>query len=807
MNRYVCIHGHFYQPPRENPWLEAVELQDSAYPYHDWNERITADCYAPNAASRILDQQKKIIDITNNYAKISFNFGPTLLSWLETHDQKIYQAIIEADKKSRPLFAGHGSAIAQPYNHVIMPLANSADKNTQIIWGIRDFEYRFARKPEGMWLPETAVDLETLDTLAQHDIAFTILAPGQAAKIRKIGDKKWTNVEPEKIDTTMAYLCDLPSGRTINLFFYNGPVAKATAYQDLLKNGQEFAEKLLTIFSDDSRPQLAHIATDGETYGHHRPHAEMALAYCIYHIESNNLAKITNYAQYLELAPPTHEVQILENTSWSCDHGIGRWQDNCGCHYTAQLAGKQQWRRPLRDATDQLRDKFITLYQNQIAEFNTDPHQLRNNYIDVILDRSTENIEKFFAENINTDLAPAQKIKLLKLLEIQRHTMLMYTSCGWFFDDIAGIEAIQVMQYAARAIQLAKEITNQDAEPDFLKTLENAPTNLDDFENGAHVYQTFIKPATVDLNRVAAHFALSSLFEEHQKQMQIYCYTADSQIYERFDAGRQSLVIGRTNLYSNILLEQYHIDFAVMHFGDHNLHAAVSLRMPDEEFTEMHAQIKDAFQQGNTAEVLRLMNVCFDARTYSIWHLFKDEQRKLLYQLLTTTWKEIEASFRHIYENNYNIMQTMTGMHIPLPKALSTPAEFIINRDLCANIQSKTMNLPRLEKLIDEAKRLSLRLDHKTLKFEAGRKINNLLNDFAASPQSLTLLKTIESTLKVLSRFFTALDLQNAQNTFFLMTKELFPDMNEKAQTGDKKAANWIRHFKNLAVYLKVKLP
>jgi len=270
MSRFICIHGHFYQPPRENPWLEEVELQDSAYPYHDWNERITAECYAPNTASRTLDAERKIIDIVNNYSKISFNFGPSLLSWLERHKPDVYQAVIEADKKSQGLFSGHGSALAQAYNHLIMPLANSQDKRTQVIWGIRDFQYRFHREPEGMWLAETAVDLQTLEFLAEHQIKFTILAPSQAHKVRKINDGKWHDVSGGKIDPKAPYICRLPSGKSIALFFYDGPISHELAFGRLLKSGEGFAKKLISAFpKDNQEPQLVHIATDGETYGHH----------------------------------------------------------------------------------------------------------------------------------------------------------------------------------------------------------------------------------------------------------------------------------------------------------------------------------------------------------------------------------------------------------------------------------------------------------------------------------------------------------------------------------------------------------
>ena len=331
INRYICIHGHFYQPPRENPWLEEIEIEESAFPFHDWNERVTNECYAPNAASRILGSERRIIDIVNNYSRISFNFGPTLLSWLNTHNQEVYQAILQADKDSQQTFSGHGSAIAQIYNHLIMPLANSRDKETEIIWGVKDFIYRFGRMPEGMWLSETAVDNETLDLLALHGIRFTILAPHQARRIRKIGDETWNDVTKETLHIGRPYLCILPSGRTIAIFFYEPGIAGEVAFGNLLENGDQFTRRLIDAFPRDTKtPHLVSIATDGETYGHHHRFADMALAYALHEIESKDLAKITIYGEYLERFPPGYEVAIAENTSWSCSHGVKRWEDDCG---------------------------------------------------------------------------------------------------------------------------------------------------------------------------------------------------------------------------------------------------------------------------------------------------------------------------------------------------------------------------------------------------------------------------------------------------------------------------------------------
>ena len=337
--KFICIHGHFYQPPRENAWLEVIEVQDSAHPYHDWNERISAECYGPNAASRILSSNNSIIkNILNNYTRISFNFGPTLLSWMEMYDKETYDAILEADKESVDRFSGHGSAIAQVYNHIIMPLANRKDKETQVIWGIRDFTYRFKREPEGMWLAETAVDTETLEILAEQNIKFTILAPRQAKSVRKIGDANWTSVNDHSVDIKRPYFIKLPSGKSITVFFYNGDVSQSVAFNGLLNDGKRFAKSLIDLFDKDrDEPQLAHIATDGETYGHHHKHGEMALAYSLDYIEKNKNADLTNYAEFIHKFPATWEAEIHENSSWSCVHGVERWRSNCGCR---SLLGK-----------------------------------------------------------------------------------------------------------------------------------------------------------------------------------------------------------------------------------------------------------------------------------------------------------------------------------------------------------------------------------------------------------------------------------------------------------------------------------
>ncbi len=810
MEKYVCVHGHFYQPPRENPWLEYVELQDSAYPYHDWNARITEECYRQNAASRILGPDKKIIDIVSNYESISFNFGPTLLYWLESHAPDVYESVLEADRRSQERFSGHGCAIAQAYNHSVLPLANTNDKHTQVIWGIEDFKARFQREPEGMWLPETAVDYPTLEVLAAYGIKFTILAPRQAKRVRKLGSgRRWKDVNESDLDTSVPYACNLPSGKQISLFFYNGPVSHSIAYGGLLHSGENFAARMIGSFpSDGEGARLVSAATDGESFGHHHHHGDMALAYCLHRIATDNSAKITIYPEYLEEFPPEHEVEIWENSSWSCVHGVERWKGNCGCAADQSRSGQQQWRAPLREAFDWLRDRVAGVYHDRMSAYNPDPWRVRNEYIHVINDRSDENTNGFIAKTAGRELDHGDKVTFLRLLEVQRNAMLMYTSCGWFFDNVSGIETVQVMMYAARAMQLCREVQNWDLESDFKNMLLNAPTTRRPFNNGKEVYEAYVEPARVDLQRVGAHFALSSVFEESAaEEAEIYCYSAQIEEFEHVAAGVQILTTSRAKIRSNITLEEYSVDSAVLYLGDHHLFAAVQGRMPDEQFERVREGLVKGFRKGDSNEVMRLMNVAFDRKNYSLSHLFKDQQREILNSLLEGTWEEIESSFRHIYEHNYAIMQMIRNMNMPLPKALSAPAEFILNEDICTAIQADEVDLDRLRDLADEAERLSLALDRERLSFEGSRQINLMASLWEDSPEDIDLLRSIETSLEILRMLTPEMDLQHAQNVFFTIGKHKYPGMKRKAEAADEKAAEWVEHFGHLAQRLGLALP
>jgi alpha-amylase/alpha-mannosidase (GH57 family) len=804
---YVCIHCHFYQPPRENPSLEAIELQDSAYPYHDWNDRITAECYGPNAASRLLDGEGRIQKIVNNYRNISFNFGPTLLSWMVTNAPKVYEAILEADRTSRDAFSGHGSALAQPYNHMIMPLANKRDKYTQAVWGIRDFEYRFGRKPEGMWLPEAAVDLETLDLLAQLGIKFTVLAPRQASRIRRYGGRTWHDVSGERIDPTMPYQLRLPSRRRISLFFYDGPISRAVAFEGLLNDGGLFARRLMGAFAPEPRltPQLVHIATDGETYGHHHRHGEMALTYALQHIESNALARITNYAEYLERYPPANQVEIFENSSWSCIHGIERWRSDCGCN-SGHAGWKQEWRAPLREALDWLRDELALGYEKVAAAFLKDPWAARDGYIDVILDRSPRTLARYLARYAARRLEDAEKVTALKLLEAQRHAMLMYTSCGWFFDELSGIETVQVIHYAGRALELGKEFFGLHLETGFLERLAKAKSNVAEHKDGAHIYQKWVKPAMVNLPKLTAHYAISSLFEHYERRTKVYCYTVEREDCSHLEAGKMKLVLGHARVNSDITHESAKLSYGVLHFGDHNLSGGVRSFENGDAYHDLVKETSEAFSRADIHEVLQLLGRGLGEDTFSLKLLFRDEQRKILRLISQSVLAEVEAAYTHIYQNHSPLMRFVAGLGIPLPKAFHTAAAFALNGQLRRALASEEFDMAQITALVEEARMVNVGLDEETLAYTLGKRIERMTSDLSADARSLPLLQRIESAVRLAYSLPFEVRLWGAQNVCYGMLESIYVEQKSNAELGDESARQWTEVFMALAAKLSVRV-
>ena len=801
MDRYLCIHCHFYQPPRENPWLEFVELQESAYPYHDWNERITAECYAANSASRILEGSGKIERIVNNYSKISFNFGPTLLSWMEVNSPDVYQAILDADRQSLQNFSGHGSAIAQAFNHVIMPLANRRDKETQVIWGIRDFESRFGRTPEGMWLPETAVDLETLEVLADKGIQYTILAPHQARQTRRPG-RPWRNVEGGRVDPKVPYYCTLPSGKRIALFFYDGPISRAVAFEKLLSSGENFANRLMSGFTERRYPQLMHIATDGETYGHHHPHGDMALAYTLSYVESRGLARITNYGEYLQLHPPAHEAEIIQNTSWSCAHGIERWKSNCGCN-AGRDGWHQNWRQPLRNALDFLRDDLAAPFEKGAGELVNDPWAARNDYIDVVLNRASDNIDEFFLRNQKHELTHEEQVELLHMLEMQRHALLMYTSCGWFFDELSGLETVQVMQYAARAIQLGTMLFGNHREEHFMELLAYAPTNIPDYLNGAEIYRRFVKPAMVDLLGVGAHYAISALFRNFEQHSAIYSYEVNLLDSRKLQSGRMQLAVGRANICSRITRNQSDVTFGVLHLGDNNVIAGVREFRGGPDYNLLLRDTEAAFARVDIADMIRALDRHFDQTAYSLKSLFKDERRRVVGRLLESVVDEAEAMYRQIYDSHASLMRFLGEIHMPYPRVLSVTAEFVVNSALRRSFEDDPLDIMKITALLDTARRENLSLDVPGLSYALTGRINSLMQAFAAMPADTETLERMNTIFSLIQSLPFRLNLWKVQNLYYGLSQSLYPEMAERK---DQRSREWVRLFSDLGQKLGITL-
>lgn len=796
--KYVCVHGHFYQPPRENPWLNKVEMQESAYPYHDWNHRINAECYRRNSASRILDGQGRVEAIMNNYAWMSFNIGPTLLAWMENEVPETYHAILQADKDSIEEFSGHGVALAQAYNHLIMPLANERDQETQVIWGIEDFKSRYNRYPEGMWLGETAVNTSSLEMLAKHGIKFTILSPYQAKRVRKIGSKEWQDATDAKVDTRRPYLCKLPSGNEISLFFYDGPASQGVAFEGLLNDGKRFADRLTDLFSDNDERELVHIATDGESYGHHHKLGEMALSYCLHSLKENEDVNLTIYGEYLEKYPPEYEAEIIENTSWSCYHGVERWRSDCGCNTGGHDDWNQEWRGPLRDTFDRVREKLITLYEEEMKTYTSDPWEVRNKYIQVILNRSKSNVASFLKENFGGNLEEDQKVRLLKLLEMQYHTMLMYTSCGWFFDEVTGIESMQDVFYATRAVQLAEEISGEDYKPDFIKSLKKVPSNLPEYDTVYTAYQKFVEPMELDMIRIGAHYAISSLFEEFPEEVSLYNFSATIKTNYYYEAGKQKLIVGRTEFRSDITWEKVDISYAVLHMGDHHLFGGVREYISPEALEELHTKVSMFFDKGNVYEIFNLLDTYFGTHNYSFWHLFRDEQHHIMELVMDRNLTGAEGAMQQLYENTYPLLKTFQEINMVVPSRLKMPVQMAVNNRLLKELKKEEFNLKRLEKQLKSAKAIEVDLDLLTFNFLIDRKLTDLMYRFERHPENIELLHLINDALGVCERSQLNPEKWESQNIAFGIKEDYYSNMVERSEAGDERASEWIDAFHQL---------
>lgn len=776
-NKYVCIHGHFYQPPRENAWLETIERQETAHPFHDWNARINFECYAPNAAARILDKEDWIVKIRNNYNRISFNFGPTLLTWLEENDPDAYDLLLKADKRSSERFGGHGSAMAQVHSHLIMPLANYRDKVTQVSWGIQDFEHRFKRYPEGIWLAETAVDTETLEVLASHGIQYTILAPRQAKAVRPLqtgsdadSAAAWKDINAETLDTRHPYWCLLPSGRRIALYFYHGAIAQEVAFNGILNSGKAFSNRLTSIFDDHDEAQLSHIATDGESYGHHHVHGEMALADCLNSIEAGEIASLINYGQFLELHPPDWEVQIHENSSWSCVHGVERWRADCGCN-SGHAGWNQQWRKPLRDTLDWLRDEIAPLFEREGKRFLRDPWVARNAYIEVMLDRSDNAVAAFLKKHARREMSELEQVEVLRLMEIQRYAILMYTSCGWFFDEISGIETNQILQYALRTMDYTQEVFGVDLHPEFSRRLAKAPSNV--MANGAESFLKNVVPTAITLERVATHFAVASLFEDNPAGLNLFNYVADVDFFEKIEAGTPKFAAGSLRIRSRISHVEKTFCYAVLYLGQQHVIGNISGTMNPATFEEMYERTSKSFRAANLGEVIGAFQEYFGPDKFSLSSLISDEKIEIITAITKTSLDSGESTFRNVFNENYQLMSALEEAKMPMPATWNNIASYVLNADLISFFEDANLgDLRTLRRIAADVKRWNIKLnDKEMLNHLSGQRVFGEMERLHQDRSPVHRVNWTVEMLAIVKKMGLKPDIWRSQNVFYLASK------------------------------------
>jgi alpha-amylase/alpha-mannosidase (GH57 family) len=800
----ICIHGHFYQPPRENPWLDTIELQDTAHPYHNWNEKISAECYSQNSFSRILNEEKKIRKVLNNYSYISFNIGPTLINWLRKNDFETYQAIIDADKISRSRFSGHGSAIAQAYNHIIMPLANRNDKITQVKWGIADFVFHFDRYPEGMWLPETAVDIETLEILAENNIKFTILAPHQVHAIKQIQAEQWQVKKSHDVDVTRTYLCKLPSGNHIHIFIYNGAISHAVGFGTLLNDGKAFAERLVEAGSGGGhRPKLVSIATDGETFGHHHRFGDMALAFALNYIYEKDLANLTIYGEYLEKYPAEYEIQIHEFTSWSCPHGVKRWFTDCGCNFGIQPGWNQKWRLPLRTSLDWLRDQINQYLEIHFSSNFKDFWRARNDYALVMLNRQDFVIQSFLNQQLNIDREKTDYTFFIKLMELQRLMMLMYTSCGWFFDDIGNIESVQVLRYAVKTLEIFENVSGQNIRNEFYNRISEAVSNLPDKKNALYLIENKILPGRVDVFRAGIHFAISLFYYGSLEKVEKFHYSVKKDYSEKITLSGLVVLIGRFNIKDTVTLEPVTFQFIALEKSSFNVQTYATISMSSTEFDNVIKKIKKMIADSEYDQIPACVAGYFK-KPYSLNHLFKDEQTKIAQLKLNQALNELARSRNSIFFRNLKTITFLSRNKVNLPIQIVSMMSGVFTKKILEVFNSEKINTKILEKYLKKAEKLSVILYVDEIEFTASGKIYQLMNEVLRINHNIDTFKEIYLVLEILDKSYLELDIWKAQNIYFKLTELKLPEYQAKAGQGDKNALEWISIYKKMGTILKI---
>ncbi|MDD4526472.1 MAG: DUF3536 domain-containing protein [Candidatus Margulisbacteria bacterium] len=687
MNKYICIHGHFYQPPRENPFLNKIERQDSAFPYHDWNEKINDECYRPNTSSRILSPHGKIVDIINNFQYLSFNVGPTLMNWIYDNDKSTYEKIVEADEISKENNNGHGNAIAQVYNHIIMPLANERDKQTQIKWGIADFKRHFGRDPEGMWLAETAINMETVKALIANGIKFTVLSPFQAEKVKTYFSNEWINVSNGTVDPTQPYrvFVDETKEKYLDVFFYDAPISTAISFEHLLKDAHTFAERLdAAAKPNQGRPTLVTASTDGESYGHHEPFGDMCLSYFFKHLAKEYNMKQINYGAFLERFAPISEAVLKEGTkhegtAWSCVHGVGRWKENCGCSTGGGAGWNQEWRKPLREGLNALRDLLWETYEKEATPLLANIEKARNDYYFVF--HGSWSSEKFFEKNAKGSLTDEQKVKILELLESQRFSQLMFTSCGWFFSEISGIETVQIIKYANAAIYYGQQHTKVDLEKVLIAYLKEAKSNINSAHDGDAIYKKWIKPYELTREKAINQFIVKAHLTNKIKEQEVYLYTVspiNDLTFKNEDTTFRALNCSIMNIYTGKTTEHSAL------LSEKNGQVKTSISKTILDLNSIKKELLD--DPNNSTEIIKNNY----QKTLSMIDLNFEESSDIMKILWSKKTNRLNKDLNKLYTGFRDLIEETVRMGGNLPTEIKSAIEIIMSAKLLSEIQEIT---------------------------------------------------------------------------------------------------------------------
>jgi alpha-amylase/alpha-mannosidase (GH57 family) len=687
-----------------------------------------------------------------------------------------YKRILDADAESVRR-RRHGNAIAQAYAHAILPLANERDRRTQIRWGLYDFRRRFGRAAEGMWLPETAADLATLRALADEGVRFTVLSPYQALRVRAPRGQ-WEDARNAQFDPTLPYRVDLRDGRHIAAFFYDGPIARGVAFGEGLSSGDELVQRIEQGFNDArTHDEVLAVAVDGETFGHHKKGGDEVLAAALRHLEQRKDVQLVNLAQALALCPPEHEAEIAEGSSWSCMHGIERWRSDCGCHTGGQPGWHQKWRGPLRAALDGLRDRLAELYVREAQRLLKDPWRARDEMIELLLEPERRTAVDFVERQAGRALDESERVTALKLLEMQRQSLLMYTSCGWFFAEISGLEAVQILKYAARALQLAREVGGADLEPDFVEALARAPSNVAELGNGARVYEVLVKPSVVSLEGVAAHYAIAGLFDEYGKADQLFCYDVALRGRRREKAGSATLAMSRLEILSQLTHERHDLTACVLHFSESDIRCG--LRPYDAQaHGEVERRLFGRFAALSLAQMVREIDREFPGRDYTLRDLFVDERRRLAGQLLDETMRRYEDDYLRIYESNRRLIDFLREIDSPVPRPLQVASDVALTHQAqqCARALAEgkiDLAIAQSELLATAqvAKRLGARIDPEAVAGPFHEVLHGLVDGLLTGSRDAA--AQLAGVLELAARLGLHMDLWEAQNRVWGAAQDL----------------------------------